>query len=58
MAIKLFNYALSGSCYKVRLMLDFLELDYECESIGFYPVKQHKTVEFRDQSTWSNPRSG
>lgn len=46
MAIKLFNYALSGSCYKVRLMLDFLELDYECESIGFYPVKQHKTVEF------------
>ncbi|WP_157014714.1 glutathione S-transferase family protein [Mesorhizobium xinjiangense] len=46
MAIKLHDYGLSGSCYKVRLLLDFLELDYEVEKIDFYPGRQHKSLDF------------
>lgn len=47
MAIKLYNYSLSGSCYKVRLLLDFLELEYECREIDFYPGREHRSLEFR-----------
>jgi glutathione S-transferase len=46
MTIKLYDYSLSGSCYKVRLLLRFLELDYEREQIDFYPGRQHKTLDF------------
>ena len=28
MALTLHNYTLSGSCYKVRLLLEFLQVDY------------------------------
>ena len=48
MTLKLYNYSLSGSCYKVRLLLDFLELDYHSEQIDFYPGRQHKTLDFLD----------
>lgn len=46
MAIKLYDYSLSGSCYKVRLLLDFLELDYEKINVDFYPGKAHKSLDF------------
>ena len=48
MAMKLYNYTLSGSCYKVRLLLDFLELDYDCQQIDFYPGREHKGLDFLD----------
>ena len=48
MTIRLYDYALSGSCYKVRLMLDFLGLDYEKVVINFYPLREHKTLDFLD----------
>lgn len=48
MALKLYNYTLSGSCYKVRLTLDFLGLDYEAVQIDFYPGRQHKSLDFLD----------
>lgn len=47
MAIKLYDYSLSGSCYKVRLLLDFLELEYERQQVDFYPGREHRTQAFR-----------
>lgn len=46
MALKLYDYTLSGSCYKVRLLLDFLELSYVREQIDFYPGRAHKSPDF------------
>ena len=45
--LKLYDYELSGNCYKIRLMLAFLGLDYSAEMIDFYPGKQHQSAEFR-----------
>ncbi len=45
--LKLYDYELSGNCYKVRLLLSFLAIPYEQEMIDFYPGKQHKSPEFR-----------
>lgn len=46
MTISLYDYSLSGSCYKVRLMLGFLGLEYDREQVNFYPGRQHKSPEF------------
>ena len=46
MTIRLYDYSLSGSCYKVRLMLGFLGLDYERVQIDFYPGRQHRSPGF------------
>lgn len=48
MSITLHDYALSGSCYKVRLMLGFLGLEYERAQVDFYPGRAHKAPEFLD----------
>ncbi|MEP3895221.1 MAG: glutathione S-transferase family protein [Litorimonas sp.] len=45
--MKLYDYELSGNCYKLRLMLSFLGVDYETEAVDFYPGEQHKSPEFR-----------
>lgn len=47
MSIKLYDYTLSGSCYKVRLLLEFLQLDYERQKVDFYPGREHRSLEFR-----------
>lgn len=44
--IRIYDYDLSGNCYKVRLLLAFLGLDYERENIDFYPGRKHRTPEF------------
>lgn len=44
--ITLYDYELSGNCYKVRLMLGFLGLEYEKKPIDFYPGREHKSPEF------------
>lgn len=46
MTITLYDYTLSGSCYKVRLLLNFLGLAYERNQINFFPGRQHKSPEF------------
>lgn len=46
--MRLYNYTLSGSCYKVRLLLGFLGLDYEAQAVDFYPGQEHKTLDFLD----------
>jgi glutathione S-transferase len=40
---KLYDYILSGSCYKVRLMLALLGVSYERQPVDFYPGKEHKS---------------
>ena len=44
--LKLYDYELSGNCYKVRLLLSFLKLTYQQELIEFYPSKNHKSNAF------------
>lgn len=34
--MKLFDYVLSGNCYKIRLLLDFLELSHEKQAVGSF----------------------
>jgi len=44
--MKLHDYILSGSCYKVRLLLNILDVEYEKIPVDFYPGKDHKKPEF------------
>lgn len=43
--MQLYNTVISGNCYKVRLLLSFLNLDYEKVSVDLRQ-KQQKTEEF------------
>jgi glutathione S-transferase len=40
--IKLYDYELSGNCYKVRLLLGILGLSFERVELDFYPEREHK----------------
>ena len=42
----LYDYILSGNCYKVRLLLSFLELNHELIPIDFFPGFEHKQPDF------------
>lgn len=44
--IRLHDYTLSGSCYKVRLLLGFLGVDYQTVAVDFYPGREHKSSKF------------
>ena len=44
--LTLYDYELSGNCYKVRLLMAFLNLSYNQIVIEFYPSKQHKSQDF------------
>jgi glutathione S-transferase len=44
--IKLFDYALSGNCYKVRLLLGWLKIRYETRLVDFYPGFEHRGDSF------------
>ena len=44
--MKLYDYILSGSCYKVRLFLNILGLEYDKAPVDFYPGKDHKKPDF------------
>ncbi|MFQ5787853.1 MAG: glutathione S-transferase family protein [Thermodesulfobacteriota bacterium] len=43
--IKLYDHPLSGNCYKVRLLLNQLDLEYERITVDFFKG-EHKTEEF------------
>jgi len=45
--IKLYDYVLSANCYKIRLFLSILGVEYESELIDFYPGREHKGEDFR-----------
>lgn len=44
--IKLYDYELSGNCYKLRLMMSILGVAYESLPIDFYPGREHKSESF------------
>src|ERR1700753_4200387 len=44
--ITLYDYELSGNCYKVRLLLSMLGLEHKLEPVEFYPSKLHKSDAF------------
>ncbi|RQO36416.1 glutathione S-transferase [Herminiimonas sp. KBW02] len=44
--IKLYNYELSGNCYKLRLLMSMLKLPYDAIAVDFYPGREHKSKRF------------
>lgn len=50
--IKLYNYELSGNCYKLRLLMSILGVEFETIAIDFYPGRQHKSDEFLGINPW------
>jgi glutathione S-transferase len=45
--IRLYDYVLSASCYKVRLMAALVGVKLDLEAVDFHPGRQHKSVAFR-----------
>jgi len=43
MPFTLYNYVLSGNCYKVRLLASLLNVSYESVSVDFHPGQAHKS---------------
>ncbi len=41
----LYDYVLSASCYKVRLMAALLDIPITLKAVNFHPEKQHKSPE-------------
>ena len=44
--ISLYDYTLSGNCYKVRLLLHWLGLEYQRIPVDFHPGREHWSAEF------------
>jgi glutathione S-transferase len=45
--IKLYDYELSGNCYKLRLLMNILGIAYEPVYVDFYPGQEHLSESFR-----------
>jgi len=44
--MKLYDYELSGNCYKVRFLLRMLRLPYQRQPVDFHPGRAHKSDAF------------
>lgn len=44
--LRLYDYVLSGSCYKVRLFLSVLGVEYEAVPVDYYPGRAHRQPDF------------
>ncbi len=44
--ITLYDYELSGNCYKLRLLMSFLGIGYKTVPVDFYPGREHKSEWF------------
>ncbi len=44
--IRLYDFDLSGNCYKVRLLLAILGIEYERKNVDFFPGFEHRAAEF------------
>ena len=44
--ITLYDFELSGNCYKIRLLLSFLGVTYKTRKVDFFPGREHKSPEF------------
>lgn len=45
--IRLYDYVLSASCYKVRLMAALVGVKLEQVAVNFHPAREHKGLAFR-----------
>ena len=43
MSFTLYNYVLSGNCYKVRLLASLLNVEYDPVAVDFHPGREHKS---------------
>ena len=41
--ITIYDYELSGNCYKLRLLMNFLKIQYKRVAVEFYPGQEHKS---------------
>ena len=48
--MKLYDYVLSASCYKVRLMAALVGVKLELEAVDFHPGRAHKSAAFRQMN--------
>ena len=44
--VTLYDYELSGNCYKLRLLMSFLGVPYKVAPVDFYPGREHKSAWF------------
>ena len=44
--LKLYDYPLSGNCFKVRQMLAWLGMAYQTVPVDFFPGREHKSAAF------------
>lgn len=44
--ITLYDYELSGNCYKLRLFLNMIGIPYQKKPIEFFPAREHKSDDF------------
>jgi len=44
--IRLYDYALSGNCFKVRQMLAWLGIDHQRVPVDFHPGREHRSAAF------------
>ena len=44
--VTLYDYPLSGNCYKVRLLLSFLAVEHQVRAVDFFPGREHKSAAF------------
>ena len=44
--MKVYDYVLSGNCFKVRLFLKFLDVACDLEPVDFFPGREHKLPAF------------
>ncbi|WP_137918705.1 glutathione S-transferase [Hydrogenophaga sp. 2FB] len=47
--MKLYDYELSGNCYKVRFLLHQLGVEHEKVAVNFFPGREHKEAWFLEQ---------
>ena len=44
--MRLYDYELSGNCYKIRLFLSILNKSFDTQTVDFYPGREHKSEAF------------
>jgi glutathione S-transferase len=49
--LKLYDFALSGNCYKIRLLMSLLNLEYESIPVNLLSGEQ-KTPKFLELNQW------
>lgn len=43
MSFTLYNYVLSGNCYKIRLLASLLNVNHDSVAVDFHPGREHKS---------------